>query len=66
MLRLSRQKYRVCGKRFLGYASNCKSVRELALRMYSNSMRAISRVLNVPLGTFLLGLSRGKYEELVE
>ncbi|QXJ30892.1 hypothetical protein J5U22_01722 [Saccharolobus shibatae] len=28
-----------------------KRVRELALRMYSNGMRAISRVLNVPLGT---------------
>ena len=67
-----RQKCRVCGKRFLGDASRHhyhKSVRELALRMYSNGMRAISRVLNVPLGTVFTWVKRyGKqrHEKLVD
>ena len=53
---LGRRKYscRDCGKYFLGDASYySRKLREETLRMYANgmSMRAISRVLNVPLGT---------------
>ncbi|BDB99989.1 hypothetical protein SACC_30060 [Saccharolobus caldissimus] len=67
-----RQKYGDCGKRFLGDASrHHKRVKEEALRMYANgmSMRAISRVLNVPLGTVFTWIKRygkQKYEELVD
>ena len=52
-----RQKYlcRDCSKYFLGDASyyHPRKLREEALKMYANgmSMRAVSRVLNVPLGT---------------
>lgn len=54
---------RDCGKRFLGDTSRHhyhKRVREEALKMYANgmSMRAISRVLNVPLGTVFTWIKR--------
>ncbi len=70
-----RQKYlcRDCGKYFLGdatYHHHSKKLREEALRLYANgmSMRAISRVLNVPLGTVFTWIKRygrQKYEKLV-
>ena len=55
---LGRQRYlcRDCGKYFLGDASyHSRKLREEALRMYANGMRAISR-LNVPLGTVFTAL----------
>jgi len=56
---LGRQKFlcRDCGKYFLGDASyhHSKKLREEALRMYANGMRAIFR-LNVPLGTVFTAL----------
>jgi len=57
---LGRQRYlcRDCGKYFLGDASyhhHSRKLREEALRMYANGMRAIFR-LNVPLGTVFTAL----------
>ncbi|WP_432517828.1 IS1/IS1595 family N-terminal zinc-binding domain-containing protein [Saccharolobus islandicus] len=71
---LGRQRYlcRDCGKYFLGDATyHSKKLREEALRLYANgmSMRAISRVLNVPLGTVFTWIKRyggQKYEKLVK
>ena len=73
---LGRQRFlcRDCGKYFLAdavYHHHSKEVREEALRMYTNgmSMRAISRVLNVPLGTVFTWVKRygkRKYEKLVD
>ncbi len=73
---LGRQRYlcRDCGKYFLGdatYHHHSKKLREEALRLYANgmSMRAISRVLNVPLGTVFTWIKRyggQKYEKLAE
>ncbi|ADB88681.1 Insertion element protein [Saccharolobus islandicus L.D.8.5] len=73
---LGRQRYlcRDCGRYFLGdatYHHHSKKLREEALRLYANgmSMRAISRVLNVPLGTvfsWIKRYGRQKYEKLVE
>ncbi|ADX86702.1 ISC1173 transposase [Sulfolobus islandicus REY15A] len=73
---LGRQRYlcRDCGRYFLGdatYHHHSKKLREEALRLYANgmSMRAISRVLNVPLGTVLTWIKRysgQKYEKLVK
>ncbi|BFH74376.1 hypothetical protein SJAV_23200 [Sulfurisphaera javensis] len=62
---------RSCSRIFLEGAKHRydKSVREKALEMYSNSMRAISRVLNVPLGTVFMWIKRygkRKYEKLIE
>ncbi|BDB98292.1 hypothetical protein SACC_13090 [Saccharolobus caldissimus] len=51
---------RDCGKRFLGDTSrhHSRKLREEALRLCANgmSMRAIARVLNVPLGTMFTTL----------
>ncbi|WP_457852388.1 IS1 family transposase [Saccharolobus islandicus] len=73
---LGRQRYlcRDCGRYFLGDTSRHhyhKRVRKLALKNKANgmSMRAISRVLNVPLGTVFTWIKRyggQKYEKLVE
>ncbi len=70
-----RQKYlcRDCGKYFLGDASyhhRSRKLRDEALKMYANgmSMRAISRVLNVPLGTVFTRIKRygrQRYEKFV-
>ena len=54
---------RDCGKYFLGdatYHHHSRKSREEALRMYANgmSMRAISRVFNVPLGTVFTWIKR--------
>ncbi|ADX81826.1 IS1 family transposase [Sulfolobus islandicus HVE10/4] len=73
---LGRQRYlcRDCGKYFLGdatYHHHSRKLREEALKMYANgmSMRAISRVLNVPLGTVFTWIKRygrQRYKELAE
>ena len=71
---LGRQRYlcRDCGRYFLGDATyHSKKLREEALKMYANgmSMRAISRVLNVPLGTVFTWIKRyggQRYKELAE
>ncbi|ADX81490.1 IS element protein [Sulfolobus islandicus HVE10/4] len=62
---MGRQRYlcRDCGRYFLGdatYHHHSKKLREEALRLYANgmSMRAISRVLNVPLGTVFTWIKR--------
>ncbi|BCS91562.1 hypothetical protein L3N51_02039 [Metallosphaera sp. J1] len=53
---------RECGRKFVEGAKHRydRSVRERALRMYANgmSMRAISRVLQVPLGTVFTWIKR--------
>ncbi|QXJ33623.1 Transcriptional regulator, HTH [Saccharolobus shibatae] len=64
---------RDCGKYFLAdtsYHHYSRELREKALRMYANmSMRTISRVLNVPLGTVFTWVKRyggQKYEKIVD
>ncbi|BCS92576.1 MAG: hypothetical protein MjAS7_1184 [Metallosphaera javensis (ex Sakai et al. 2022)] len=64
---------RECGRKFVEGAKHHhdRSVRERALRMYANgmSMRAISRVLQVPLGTVFTWIKRyggKKYAKLAE
>ncbi|QXJ30585.1 hypothetical protein J5U21_00231 [Saccharolobus shibatae] len=65
---------RDCGKYFLAdtsYHHYSRELREEALRIYANgmSMRAISRVLNVPLDTVFTWIKRygkQKYEKIVD
>ena len=62
---------RDCGKYFLAGASyhhHSRKLREEALRIYSNgmSMRAISRVLNLPLGTVFIWIKRYGRQKLIK